>query len=110
MDEIELFMDKKNLPSILLENKADLLPPNEVNNVDSLKSFAKSNNFTESFRTSAKTGLNVNESMDFLIKNIIKRLSKINGEINPDANSISLDPEKNAINENLRQRPKSGCC
>ena len=48
--------------------------------------------------------------MDFLIKNIIERLSKINGQMNPDANSISLDPEKNAINENLRQRPKSGCC
>ena len=48
--------------------------------------------------------------MDFLIKNIIVRLSKINGQMNPDASSVSLDPEKGAINESLRKRPKSGCC
>ncbi len=93
-----------------MENKADLLPPNERKNDSDLKSFANSNKFTESFRTSAKTGLNINESMDFLIKNIIMRLSKVHGEMNPDVNLISIDPEKHAKNENLRQKPKTGCC
>ena len=75
-----------------------------------LKGFANSNNFTASFRTSAKTGLNINESMDYLIKNIINRLAKSNESFNPDKNSISIDPDKHLLNDTFRAKPKGGCC
>ena len=109
VDDVESFKDGKPLPTILIENKADLLPENERNNIENLKSFAKSNNFTAGFRTSAKTGLNITESMDFLIKNIISRLKKIHIDF-PDNNSISIDPDKYLIKESCRGRPIIGCC
>ena len=109
VDDVESFKDGKPLPTILIENKADLLPENERDNIENLKSFAKSNNFTAGFRTSAKTGLNITESMDFLIKNIISRLKKIHSDF-PDNNSISIDPDKHLINESFRGKPKTGCC
>ena len=98
------------MPIILVENKADLLPEKERNNTSTLKEFAKSNNFIAGYKTSAKTGLNISESMDFLIKNIINRLSKIQNDNNPDQKSLSIDPEKHLENENYRTKPTSKCC
>ena len=109
VDDVESFKDGKPLPTILIENKADLLPEKERDNIKNLKSFAKSNNFTAAFRTSAKTGLNITESMDFLIRNIISRLKKIHSDF-PDNNSISIDPDKRLINNSFRGKSKTGCC
>ena len=64
-------MDGKNVPCVLVENKADLLDPNRVNDVVELKGFANANNFIASFRTSAKTGFNIDESMKFLIEHVL---------------------------------------
>ena len=36
------------------------------------KNFTKNNNFLEGFRTSAKTGFNIDESMKFLVENYRK--------------------------------------
>ena len=47
--------------------------------------------------------------MDYLIKNIISRLSNLNKDF-PDNNSISIDPDKHLINESFRAKPKTGCC
>ena len=110
MEDVQIFSDGDSLPFILIENKADLLPPNERNNISSLKGFANANKFIGSFRTSAKTGLNISESMDYLIKNIIKRLSKMNESNNPDLNSISIDPDKHVLNETFRGKKSGGCC
>ena len=50
VDESEKFIDRKNVPCVLVENKVDLLPPNEASNLVSLKGFANANNFLASFR------------------------------------------------------------
>ena len=81
-----------------------------MNNTENLTKFSNDNDFTGCFRTSAKTGLNIAESMDFLIKNIINRLSKANEAMNPDKDSICIDPDKHILNQNIRTKPKSGCC
>ena len=73
------------MPCILLENKADLLNKDEIDNTHELEEFSEYNGFDCFFRTSAKTGLNVNEAMEYLIDNIIKRLDIMNlyeGKIN----------------------------
>ena len=62
------------MPCILVENKADLLDKNEIDNTQELEEFSEYNGFDCFFRTSAKTGLNVNKAMEYLINNIIKRL------------------------------------
>ena len=111
VDESEKFLDGKNVPCVLVENKVDLLPQNEANNLVSLKGFANANNFLASFRTSAKTGYNINESMSYLIENILQRLSTITSkDFTTDRNSVTLDPSKHENVDNLRAQQKGGCC
>ena len=104
-------MDGKNVPCVLVENKADLLNPNQVNNVVSLKGFANSNNFIASFRTSAKTGYNIKESMSYLIEHILQRMSTITSkEFTTDRNSVTLVPSKHEKIDQIRDENKGGCC
>ena len=111
IDETERFLDGKNVPCILVENKADLLNPNQINDVVALKGFANANNFIGSFRTSAKTGLNIDESMKFLIEHVLQRMSTINAkEFTNDRNSVNLDPSKHKDADNIREQQKGGCC
>ena len=45
--------------------------------MDKLKEFSETNGFNGYFRTSAKTGQNVSESMEFIIKEIISKLEEM---------------------------------
>ena len=58
----------------MVENKADLLENGYKENIDELNYFASKNGFCGAFRVSAKTGYNVNESMEYFINNIIERM------------------------------------
>ena len=64
-----------------------------------------------SFRTSAKTGLNVNESMTYLVENILNKMKKLSSQdFNPDRTSCTLDPSKHQEKDNIRSQQKSGGC
>jgi hypothetical protein len=98
----------------LVENKVDLLD-NPEQDEQSLQAFAQSGEFCGSFRTSAKTGLNISESMEFLIKTIIKRMedmsSKGNEVFTTERKSVALDPEKhNQAATAKRKKDSDGCC
>ena len=73
VDEIACLPNGERIPCILVENKVDLLDEEEgeqdIN--EELKEFAINNEFLGYFRTSAKTGYNISESIEFLIRNII---------------------------------------
>jgi hypothetical protein len=59
-----------------------------------VKDFSEKNKFIGVFKTSAKNGINISESMEFLIKNIIERLddiSKNNKFLDKDKKSIVLE-------------------
>ena len=97
----------------MVENKADLLEEDTAEKSPELEEFGQANGFCGSFRTSAKTGLNINDSMEFLIKNIIQRMeamqSKGNEVFSTDRKSVALDPEKhNEVAQKRKQ--KDGCC
>ena len=82
---------------------------------DTLEQFAKEYEFCGCFRTSAKTGYNISESMEFLIKTIIKRMedmqSKGNEVFTTDRKSVALDPEKhNQAATAKRKKDQGGCC
>ena len=80
VDEIAIFPDGKELPCILVENNINMLLNNE--RFDPIfEEFWKKNGFTKGFRVSSKTGENVNESIDYLVKEIIKRMKIIKKEI-----------------------------
>ena len=63
-----------------------------------LEEFGKNNGFCGAFKVSAKTNLNIDESMEFLIKNIIQRMEELINKGNEvfitERKSISLDIEK----------------
>ena len=71
IDEAALFLDGGKLPCLLVENKVDLV---DFKDDSSLQKFANKNKFCGAFRTSSKTGFNVCESMEYLIRNIIQRM------------------------------------
>ena len=110
MDDTERFLDGSKLPCLLVENKADLLEENEYDNIEELKEFSDNNEFINCFRTSAKTGLNLNEAMSYLIGHIIHKLKNLSDkDIANDRKSIVLEPEKHVNNDKYRHK-KSGCC
>jgi small GTP-binding protein len=117
IDENTKFMDGSCLPIILIENKLDLLveSPNDSYHQNAimgvlsseseyLDDFSKQNSFTKSFKTSVKSGFNVNESMDYLIKRIIEKLDTLNiDNIKIEKNNISLTQKK-------KQKKDEKCC
>jgi small GTP-binding protein len=114
VDECATFLDGGRIPCILVENKIDLLSDNSDDG--DLNSFSEKNDFIGCFRASAKTGENINESMEFLIKNIIKRMEDMNKEGNEgkedvfDKNkrtSVRLETNKHT---NVGKKKKDGCC
>ena len=110
LDESEVLKDGGKLPNILVENKADLIEEAEVNNITKLEEFSKSNGFDACFKTSAKTGLNINETMDKLISIIIRRLNAISKKENDmDRKSLLIDPENHSEKDKYRTK-QTGCC
>ena len=100
------------LPCILIVNKIDLVDDDFIQNDNEIKKFAKDNNFDNLFKTSAKLGIGIDESMDYLIKNILERVEKFNNsnEKKPvEKNRLSLVLEKNKISDE-KININNDCC
>ena len=96
---------------ILLETKSDLVENLEENDTQ-FREFCVKNNFINGFRTSSKLGLNIVESMDFLIKHIIEKLEKIYNDSKPVSNG-PVDRKTNIVldrKKNNSTNKKSNCC
>ena len=113
LDEAVVFMDGMRLPCLYVENKRDLVKKKKKEDSEQLKEFAKNNGFIGSFRTSAKTGKKVYESMDFIIKNVINRMEQMmvgtGKELRADRRSVQLDPKNHTRAENARRKKKKNC-
>ena len=113
VDETARFLDGTNIPSILIRNKIDLLE-NEDNNDDEeqMKEFCEKNKFLRCFKTSAKTGTNIDEAMNFLISTIIDKMEKlVQSGSNPfekDRKSMVLQSAKHS--EKNKENNGMGCC
>ena len=114
VDETTKFLDGTNIPSILIRNKVDLLEENNEKDDDEemIKDFCEKNKFLKCFKTSAKTGTNIEEAMLFLISNIVDKLEKINASGNnpfEKRESIVLDNNKHK-ESNKENNNNNGCC
>lgn len=101
-------------PCVLVENKVDLLPEAEQGNDQRVKDFASKNDFIGAFRASAKAGININESMEFLIREIIKRMEGMASEGKPEVftanrQSVVLDTKKHT-DESQKRKKENDCC
>lgn len=107
-ESIERNIDLENIPIILIENKCDLLGQNENDyniDINELNIFGENNGLNKCFRTSALAGYNVEESINFLINEIVQSGGDY---IMPRKDTIPLkkDMHQNAI----RKQEKGKCC
>ena len=105
-------MDGMRIPCLFIENKRDLVKKKKED-MENLKEFARNNGFIGAFRTSAKTGKKVSESMEFLIKTIINRMEQmmtgLGKQNRVERKSLQLDPKNHIRAENARRRKKGFC-
>lgn len=76
LDKSVTFIDNKKLPFILVQPFSDLLSQDDSSTKE-LKQFAEEKGFNGFFSVSSKTGIGVNESMEFLLEIIIERIKKL---------------------------------
>ena len=113
VDESTRFIDGDILPSVLVQNKIDLVDEETLKDEEEIKKFAEDNKFIGYFRTSVKMGVGVDECMEFLITNILERIEKCSPEgknpLEQDRKNLVLEHKK--VNElNNANSKKGGCC
>ena len=109
LDENETLPDGSNIPNILILNKYDLIS-SEKKDFNVIEEFVEKNKFDAWFKTSAKTGENIKESMDTLLEIVINKLKDINdSDSSRFKNSLALEPRKCSGMDILRNK-QSGCC
>jgi hypothetical protein len=92
-----------------------LVDLSSLNDEDFLHNFAKENNFINFFRTSVKENINVNETMDFLISNIIDRMEKFNNRKTEKVNNFDkptiklTSPQKTTDMKALQIKKQNEC-
>ena len=113
MNNESVFVDGEKLPFVLVQNKIDLIE--EKKDLDEIenktKELAEQNDFIKYFLTSVKENVNVEETMNYLIRNIIDRLevyAKNGGDI--------FNEQRRRSNITLRESSATGkdkknnCC
>ena len=112
VDDNVKFLDGDYIPTVLVQNKVDLVDENEVNKFDDkIKEICEKHKFVNSFKTSAKMGIGIEECMQFIIGNIIDRMEKCTKDgkdpFEKDRKSIVLQKSK-AQSDNVGGA--GGCC
>ena len=102
-ESLNSFIDTKNIPKIIVENKCDKLGDESLYNYDinTLRETGKNLSCFKFFRTSALNGYNVNEAFNTLINEMIKEI-KIKGIEYKHKKAIKLK------HKNQNTNPK--CC
>ena len=113
VDESTRFIDGDIIPSVLVQNKSDLVDEESLKDEEDIKKFAEDNKYIGYFRTSVKMGVGVDECMEFLITNILERIAKCSvGGKNPlekDRQNLVLEHKK-IIDQNNPNKATGGCC
>ena len=107
-NSIEQNIDVTNVPMIIIQNKCDLLGSElEYNKgIEELKEFTERNGIKNCFRTSAMTGFGIQESMEYLIQEIIKVTEfRENENDNENRETVAISDKPRTI-----RGKKNGCC
>ena len=115
VDDNTTFIDGTPLPIVLVQNKIDLVEAEALEgDEEELKKFVDENKFLTFTRTSCKNNQNVNETMDFLLANIIDRLEdyhkKANIPIDNNQRTSIVIQNPSASSESLLNSNKNFCC
>ena len=107
-ESIERNIDLEKIPIILIENKCDLLGQDENDynkDINELNIFGENNGINKCFRTSALIGFNIEESINFLVNEIVR----IGGHLIEPRKDI-LPLKKEIHQTNVRKQEKGKCC
>jgi Ras-related protein Rab-7A len=112
IDESTKFIDGDFLPSILVLNKSDLASEEQMNNDEEMNLFIKENKFDNFFRTSCLNGDGINETIDYILQIIIRRLEEFHKVTNTsfdedNRTSIVIQAEVKSNHSLLNSR---NCC
>ena len=99
-------IDSKKVTIILCENKCDLLNRNDEQ-INILEKFSKENNFNKCFRTSSLSGYGIEDMMNYLFDDMIKKLD-INDDIEDNNKSSSFILKKEKKKKKTEKDKK--CC
>ena len=116
MDDSTLFPDNGKLPCVLIENKIDLLSEEEFKSSEEfIKDFASKNEFDHYFRTSAKTGENIEEAISYLIQKIIERfqnmkIEEYNLSSRPGASITLVADSSKRKSMGAKRDKETNCC
>ena len=113
IDENTKFINGENIPTILVQNKIDLISENDINN-DDINKFCQDNHFTYYFNTSCKNGKNINECMDYLLSYIIDKIEDVsknnNDYIDDDNKRTSIVIQNPNATTQLMLAKRKNCC
>ena len=113
IDENTKFINGENIPTILVQNKIDLISENDINN-DDINKFCQDNHFTYYFNTSCKNGKNINECMDYLLSYIIDKIEEVsknnNDYIDDDNKRTSIVIQNPNATTQLMLAKRKNCC
>ena len=115
VDDNTTFIDGTPLPIVLVQNKIDLVEAEALEgDEEELKKFVDENKFLTFTRTSCKNNQNVNETMDFLLANIIDRLEdyhkKANIPIDNNKRTSIVIQNPSLSSESLLNSNRNLCC
>ena len=115
IDDNTTFIDGTPLPIVLVQNKIDLVQAEELEkDEEELKKFVEDNDFLTFTRTSCKNNQNINETMDFLLANIIDRLEeyhkKANIPIDNNKRTSIVIQNPSLSSESLLNSNRNLCC
>ena len=112
VEENSTFLNTDNkIPCFLIENKIDLVDENTVKNISELSEFSQNNNFSGFYRTSAKTGENVDFIMNSIISyaiNKVKECMKKSDKIEQRRSFFELKEDK--IKNKNEKNSNDDCC
>ena len=107
-DSIVYLNNKKQVKQLIFDWDEAFVRDDE----EEMKQFCEKNSFLRCFKTSAKTGTNIDESMNFLISTIIDKMESLaQTGTNPfEKNRESMVLQSKKHNENSKENTSNGCC
>ena len=112
ISEESSFIDDEKIPFILIGNKIDLIKTEENKKIieEKTKNICNNYGFMNYFLTSAKEGINVNESMQYLLDHIIERFEKFCEDNNQEFGQKRKDTLKLDNEKHKNRKMESDCC
>lgn len=94
-----------DLSMILLENKSDLVEGGDTVGVEEIENYASDNGFLKGYRTSAKTGFNVETAVMYLLQQIIEK-----NQFEKTMRDEGINEDEIVLQNKIQKEKKKSCC